>query len=76
MHILEDGERLTIYDKLKPKKVVWDGEIALQPYGLFTQDAFGMWIHADQVGIERTTWARWFFEHYPARLVTQAKIPF
>lgn len=69
LHILKDGDKLTIYDKYKPDQVIWEGEISLQQYGLFTQDAFGMWIHTDQQGIERNTWAEWFFNDYRARLI-------
>lgn len=69
LHILKDGDQLTIYSKDDPNKIVWSGTIKLRQYPLFTEDAFGMWIHADQEGVDRKTWAKWFFEEYPAKLI-------
>ena len=68
LHILEDGDKLKIFDKADPSKVVWSGTIELRQHPLFTQDAFGLWIHADQKGIRRKKWATWFFQAYPAEL--------
>ena len=68
LHPLKDGDRLTIFDKADPTKVVWQGVIALRQLGLFTDHAKGMWIHADQDGIDRDTWATWFFNENPAEL--------
>ena len=73
LHVLKDGDRLTIFDKENPKQIVWSGEISLIQHPLFSQHAFGMWIHADQKGIEREKWATWFFKEYPAEL-TVAKL--
>jgi hypothetical protein len=69
LHILEDGDRLTIFDREDGSMVVWKGEISLVQHPLFTEDAFGFWIHADQRGIERERWGKWFFGEYPAELV-------
>ena len=66
--ILENGDFLTIYDPNNKDKVVWSGEINLQQYNLFTEAAYGYWIHADQIGIERETWTEYFLKEYPARL--------
>ena len=69
LHILGNGDHLTIYDPNERDKVIWSGEINLQQYDLFTEVADIYWIHADQIGIERETWAEYFFKEYPARLV-------
>ncbi len=66
---LQNGDQLTIFDKGDGKTVVWSGTISLKEYGVFKEDAFGFWIHADQNGVPRETWARWFFQSYPAELV-------
>ena len=63
-----DGDQLTIFDKENKKEIVWSDLVSLRRYKAFKEDAFGMWIHADQEGIEREKWARWFFEEYPAKL--------
>lgn len=74
LHVLEDGDELTIYDKEDTEKVVWQGTIALTPFSVFQDSAYGMWIHNDQIGQERDLWARWFMNENPARLTTKPKI--
>ena len=71
LHLLQDGDHLTIFSKEREKKarsVVWEGVVDLLQFGLFTESASGLWIHADQKGISRETWSEWFFKHFPARL--------
>ena len=70
LHILEDGNILIIYSKDNPETVVWSGIIALKQYEAFTQGASGMRIHADQNGINREEWAKFFFQEFPAELWT------
>ena len=66
MHILENGDRLKIFDKNDPEEIVWEGEVSLKCYRTFTESAFGFWIHADQKGVPKEIWAKWFMEEYPA----------
>ena len=73
LHVLKDGDKLTIYSKDDPSAVVWSGKIRLRQYPLFTNSARGLWIHADQVGIPRKKWAEWFFKGYPAKLLPASK---
>jgi len=73
LHILKDGDELIIYEKDDLSKVVWSGLIKLKQHDVFSQDAFGLWIHADQEGIDREKWATWFFAEYPARLMSIKK---
>lgn len=68
LHIIKNGDQLTIFDKSKNEEIIWSGVINLRPFGVFTQDVFGLWIHEDQIGIDRETWAKWFFEEYSAKL--------
>ncbi len=70
LHILKDGDVLTIYDKEQTDKVVWQGIVQLINYPCQTEYVRGMWIHADQVGVDRETWATWFLREYPGKLVT------
>lgn len=73
LHILNDGDKLTIYDKKDTSRIVWAGIIGLKLYPVFTQSAFNFWIHADQIGTPREIWARWFLDEYPAKLVKAPK---
>ncbi|OGL73682.1 hypothetical protein A3C96_01370 [Candidatus Uhrbacteria bacterium RIFCSPHIGHO2_02_FULL_60_10] len=69
LHVLEDGDRLTILSPDDRSRVVWTGVIKLRQLGLFKEDAGGLWIHADQEGVDRKIWSRYFFKEYPAKLV-------
>ncbi|MHC4287295.1 MAG: hypothetical protein ACYSSJ_03230 [Planctomycetota bacterium] len=69
LYTLKNGDQLTIYDKKSPDAIVWTGIIQLHSYPLFTEEALGFWIHADQEGIDREIWAHWFHEKYPAKLI-------
>lgn len=73
LHILRNGDSLTIYSPDNPSKILWSGIIALREYSLFTEHVFNLWIHADQKGVKRETWAKWFLKEYPAELVTIKK---
>ncbi len=76
LHILDNGDHLTIYhpeNKEGVQSKVWSGVINLKPYESFTEHASGMWIHADQIGIERDVWAKYFLERYPAVLLPSKK---
>lgn len=73
LHVLAPGDELTVYAK-DGVAIVWEGVIRLKQHDLFTEHAGGMWIHADQEGIDRDTWAKWFFEGHPAKVI-RAKRP-
>lgn len=72
LHILKDGDGLTIFSHDDPTKIVWQGIISLRKYPPFTESVFGLWIHADQDGVDRETWATYFLKEYPAELVPTA----
>ncbi|MDP2598330.1 MAG: hypothetical protein Q8P49_00695 [Candidatus Liptonbacteria bacterium] len=74
LRVLEDGDSLKIFSPGDPTKVVWSGTIELRAYPVFTEDVFGYWIHTDQAGIDRNTWADWFFNEYPAELTPHANV--
>jgi hypothetical protein len=69
LHLLKNGDRLTVYSKTNPKKAIWSGTIKLKKHPGFTKAVFGLWIHADQEGVNRKKWATWFFEKHPASLI-------
>lgn len=71
LHVLKDGDKLTVLDPKDPEKELWTGEIKLIHHPLFSEDAGGMWIHADQEGFPREEWAKMFFMEFPCRLETQ-----
>ncbi len=73
LHLLKAGDRLTIYAKDEPTRVVWTGVIEFVWHPPFKQSVFNCWIHNDQVSIYRETWARWFFDEFPAELIPKAE---
>ena len=68
LHVLKNGDRLTIFSPDDSGRVVWSGVIALQLFPLFSESASGLWIHANQQGADRAKWAEYFFKQYPAEL--------
>lgn len=74
LHILRDGDHLRI---LHPddRRLVWEGDIQLNKHPLFTEDASGLWIHADQVGVDREDWAQPFFQGWPCELEPNKEKP-
>jgi len=73
LHILKNGDKLTIFSSDNQKQIIWSGTISLRQYPVFTENAFGLWIQADQEGVDRETWATYFFEEYPAELIPNRK---
>lgn len=69
LHILKSGDKLTIFSRHSPKRVVWSGIISLHQLPLFTEDAYGLWIHTDQENIARDVWATYFLKEHPAELI-------
>jgi len=61
MHQLKNGDHLTVYSPKNPKRSVWSGKISFRK-------------HPDKVrliqrGVNRKTWAKYFQNEYPAKLV-------
>ena len=63
---LKSGDKLRIFTK--DASLAWEGLIDLEQHEVFTEDAYGMWIYADQKGIPRDVWARYFLDELPAEL--------
>jgi len=66
LQILKDDDHLKIF--APDGSVYWEGLISLKQHELFTEDAFGFWIHADQNGLTREFWATPFFQGYRGEL--------
>ena len=69
LYILRDGDKLTVFEGAKSDIVAWSGVIELIHHPAFTEEVFGWWIHADQAGTPRKTWASMFFDGCPATLI-------
>jgi hypothetical protein len=77
LNYLEDGDHLKIFDP--EGSIYWEGSIQLKRYPVFTEAVdvhdestganLGIWIHADQAGIDRKFWATPFFKEYRAELI-------
>lgn len=68
LYILEDGDYLVIYDQRGVNRL-WEGIIELTLHPLFQEEVFGYWIHADQKGVDRETWGKWFLDCLPAEMI-------
>jgi hypothetical protein len=67
LKVLKNNDRIVIYEP-DGVTVKWAGVIQLMEVPLFTEDAFGMWIHSDQIGEPRESWSRMFIREHPCRL--------
>jgi hypothetical protein len=71
LHVLENGDELTIYDDEDGGEVLWSGVIDLEKYDVFTETtSHGFWKHSDQKGIPKEAWEKCFFkENYSGKLI-------
>jgi len=77
LHCLDDGDHLKVFDP--EGNIYWEGRIQLKKHPVFTEAVdvhdestganLGIWIHADQAGIDRKFWATPFFKGYRAELI-------
>jgi hypothetical protein len=78
---LEDGDSLKIFNP--DGTIYWEGTISLKQHPVFTESVgihdestgvnLGIWIHADQNGIDRHTWALPFMKNYKGELTKHGK---
>jgi hypothetical protein len=68
LHLLENGDALTIFDPQERTRVVWQGVVDLGPTTTYEDEIAGLWIHNRQAGVDAETWMRWFAEGFPATL--------
>lgn len=73
LHILKDGDRLTIFHPEKKNKILWSGVIRLKKYPMLYKTAYGFWISSEQTGTPPEKWVKWFFREYPAKLIPAKK---
>ena len=67
-HMLNNGDKLTIFDIKDPQKVVWEEKISLKDVGTFVEDSNGLWIHNAQREVDIHKWGAYFMLRYPAKL--------
>lgn len=72
LHLLQDGDHLVVY-RSDGETVMWEGDIELIQHPLFSEDAHGFWIHADQAGEPRDVWSQLFFLELPCRLTREVE---
>jgi hypothetical protein len=60
------GDRLKVFNG--DGSVRWEGDIQLKSYPPFSESASNLWIHSDQVGVERQLWAEMFLDELKAEL--------
>ena len=69
LHVLRSGDWLTIYDKEKPGKIVWEGVVSLKPRTSFDEHVRGWRVHSTPLNADKEKWADYFFKEYPAELI-------
>ncbi len=76
LHYLRDGDHLKIF--APDGSIYWEGEVKFKTYPVFTESVpvrdestgahLGLWIHADQEGIDRKFWATPFIKGWNGEL--------
>lgn len=69
--LLNTGDELTIYDKIEPEQVAWQGLVNLISHdelrvGPTLKHPFRL--HHDQTGVDQNQWASWFLKGLPAKV--------
>lgn len=67
MHILENGDDLTIYHP-KTKKEVWSGLIEFREPKPFQDYLDAVLVPSDSMNVKQETWLKYFLKNYPAKL--------
>jgi hypothetical protein len=71
LHVLKDGDTLTVYADETRSEVRWSGTVKLTPQPLFTTDVANMWVHSlPDVGMTPDEWGEMFFKELPCTLET------
>jgi len=67
LHILQNGDKLKMFSKKNPAKVLWEGTLDLS----IPQKNFLGWVVATHlpVGIRRSRWKTWFQKEYCGELL-------
>lgn len=68
LHILVQGDYLTIFAKDDPSYVTWKGKIALKEYGPVAYHDGVFYAYYNQIGVDREVWKQWFIDQLPAVL--------
>lgn len=78
LHVLENGNVLTVFNKENKKKILFQGTIALEYDRLrralqynpeyFQQCVLGYWVHGLQKDVDPEKWAHMFFDEHRAVL--------
>jgi hypothetical protein len=81
LHSLSDGDHLKVF--APDGSIYWEGDIKLKTYPVFTESvtvqdtstgaSLGLWIHADQMGLDRHFWATPFMKEYRGELTKKEK---
>ncbi|OGN01524.1 MAG: hypothetical protein A3B91_00105 [Candidatus Yanofskybacteria bacterium RIFCSPHIGHO2_02_FULL_41_29] len=70
LHILENGDILTVNSKDDPNTIIWKGTIKLSGLAPGCAHVNGVLkVFSFQEDTDKNTWLKWFFEEYPAKLI-------
>lgn len=67
LHVLSNGDLLTVFDKEQHEKVLWSGEILLDPPYIGGAH-LGLGVHCYQSGVFHEEWQKWFEGQHPAAI--------
>ena len=70
-HILKHGDKLKVFDKENPEKLLWEGSIDFKWYQNYRKGYHysDRKLRALPKGVEEKDWVKWTTEDYPAELI-------
>ncbi len=72
LHVLEEGDYLTIYHPADPDEIVWEGLISKTEPLIDKPGSANALNHPQNIGISLEKWNRFFFRRYPAVLTPKS----
>lgn len=71
LRLLENGDELTVFEKVDPSEIAWKGVVKLVEHdeGIDRTLNHPFRLHHDQEGVDQNLWAHFFLSEYPGMLV-------
>ena len=72
LHVLEQGDYLTIYHPCDPDEILWEGFISETEPLISIPGSANALNHPKNLGISLKKWNKFFFRNYPAILIPKS----
>ena len=74
LHVLEEGDYLTIYHPADPDEILWEGLISETEPLISKPGSAAALNYPKKLGVSLKKWNRFFFRNYPATLIPKSAV--